>query len=352
MKPQPIAVFASLITTLASLHAAEADPAGNLGPIRIAKFKGDHMAAVSMTLDDGLRNQDEFAVPLLNKYGIKATFYVIPGLTPETNEEAAKKKPGDHGGMSWLRLKELAAQGHEIANHTWTHIPLTKIKDGQREDMEPAELNDQIGKAYVAIKERIGVAPFTFATPGNGISDVVRAAGHKYHPVIREHCERFGAWPPTSKDFTAKQANAMVDRYLKKGDALVWMMHAVTEGYNAFSGPDVLEDHLKYLRSKEDVLWIDTFAQVSRYTMERDAAKLTGVVSADHAEFTLTCPLDGAVFHDPLTIVLPADHATDVEARYKKSGEKLLCEVRADKILVQVTPSDQTVDVTWHHAQK
>lgn len=52
MKPQPIAVFASLITTLASLHAAEADPAGNLGPIRIAKFKGDHMAAVSMTLDD------------------------------------------------------------------------------------------------------------------------------------------------------------------------------------------------------------------------------------------------------------------------------------------------------------
>ena len=348
---------AALITTLllattAALHAAEAGSAQSAGAIRIAKFKGDRVAAVSMTLDDGLRNQDEYAVPLLNKYGIKSTFYVIPGLTPETNEEAAKKKPGDHGGMSWLRLKELAAQGHEIANHTWTHIPLTKIKDGQRIDMEPAKLDAQIGQAYEAIKERIGVAPFTFATPGNGISDVVRAAGHKYHPVIREHCERFGAWPPTSKDFTAKQANAMVDRYLKKGDALVWMMHAVTEGYNAFSGPDVLEDHLKYLRSKEDVLWIDTFAHVSRYTMERDAAKLTGIVSADHAEFTLACPLDAALFHDPLTVVIPANQATKVEARYKKSGEKLPCEVRADKILVQVAPSDQTVEITWHHAQK
>ena len=205
---------AALITTLllattAALHAAEAGSAQSAGAIRIAKFKGDRVVAVSMTLDDGLRNQDEYAVPLLNKYGIKATFYVIPGLTPETNDEAAKKKPGDHGGMSWLRLKELAAQGHEIANHTWKHIPLTKIKDGQRVDMEPAQLDAQIGKAYEAIKGHIGVAPFTFATPGNATSDGVRAAGHKYHPVLRERCERFGAWPPTSKDFTAAQYDAI-----------------------------------------------------------------------------------------------------------------------------------------------
>lgn len=352
MKVSTALINTLLLATTAALHAAEGGSAQSAGAIQIAKFKGDRTAAVSMTLDDGLRNQDEFAVPLLNKYGIKATFYVIPGLTPETNDEAAKKKPGDHGGMSWLRLKELAAQGHEIANHTWTHLPLTKIKDGQRVDMEPTLLDAQIGKAYEAIKGHIGVAPFTFATPGNATSDGVRAAGHKYHPVLRERCERFGAWPPTSKDFTAAQANAMVDRYLKKGDALVWMMHAVTEGYNAFSGPDVLEDHLMYLRSKDDVLWIDTFAHVSRYTLERDAAKLTGSLSSDHAEFTLACPLDAALFHDPLTIVIPANQATQVEARYKKNGEKIPYEVRADKILVQVAPSDQTVEVTWRHAVK
>jgi peptidoglycan/xylan/chitin deacetylase (PgdA/CDA1 family) len=352
MKISTALITTLLLATTAALHAAEGGSAQSAGAIRIAKFKGDRTAAVSMTLDDGLRNQDEFAVPLLNKYGVKATFFVIPGLTPETDEQAARKKPGDHGGMSWLRLKELAAQGHEIANHTWTHIPLTKIRGGQREDMEPAKLDAQIGKAYEAIKERIGVAPFTFATPGNATSDGVRAAGHKYHPVLRERCERFGAWPPTSKDFTAAQANAMVDRYLKKGDALVWMMHAVTEGYNAFSGPDVLEDHLKYLRSKDDVLWIDTFAHVSRYTLERDAAKLTGSLSSDHAEFTLACPLDAALFHDPLTVVIPTNQATQVEARYKKNGEKIPYEVRADKILVQVAPSDQTVEVTWRHALK
>ncbi len=340
-------VLVLLLITLATLQAAETDSAQSLGAIRIAKFKGDRAAAVSMTLDDGLRNQDDFAVPLLNQYGIRATFYVIPGLTPDTNEEATKKKPGDHGGISWHRLKELAAEGHEIANHTWTHIPLTKIQDGQRIDLEPAKMDEQIGKAYEAIKERIGIAPFTFATPGNGTSDVVRAAGHKYHPVIREHCERFGAWPPTSKDFTAAQANTTVDRYLKKGEVLVWMMHAVTEGYNALSGPDVLEDHLIYLRSKQDELWIDTFAQVCRYTMERDAAKLTASTSAGHAEFTLECSLDPAVFHDPLTVVIPANHPTDVLVRYQKSGEKPPFEIHSDKILVQVIPSGQPLEVTW-----
>lgn len=338
---------ALLLTTLTTTQAAETDSAQTPTAIRIAKFKGDRTAAVSMTLDDGLRNQDDFAVPLLNQYGIRATFYVIPGLTPETNEEAAKKKPGDHGGISWPRLKELAAQGHEIANHTWTHVPLTKIQDGQRVDLEPAKMDEQIAKAHDAIKERIGIAPFTFATPGNGTSDVVRAAGYKYHPVIREHCERFGAWPPTSKDFTAAQANAMVDRYLNKGEALVWMMHAVTEGYNALSGPDILEDHLMYLRSREDVIWIDTLAHVSRYTRERDAAKLTASASAGHAEFKVECALDPTVFNDPLTVVIPANCPTDVLVRYQKSGEKPPFEIHSDKILVQAIPSDQSVEVTW-----
>ncbi len=61
--------------------------------------------------------------------------------------------------MSWLRLKELAAQGHEIANHTWTHIPLTKIRDGQRINMDPAKLDADIGNAYAANSNHKAVIP-------------------------------------------------------------------------------------------------------------------------------------------------------------------------------------------------
>ena len=325
----------------------ESGSANNLEVIHIAKFKGDRAAAVSITLDDGLRNQDDIAVPLLNQYGFKATFFVIPGLTPETNEEEIKKKPGDLGGICWPHLKDLAAQGHEIANHTWTHVPLTKNKDGQSVDMEPAKLDAQVAKAYEAIKERIGVAPFTFATPGNGINDVVRTAAHKYHPVIREHCERFGAWPPTSKDFTAEKANAIVDRYLAQGKPLVWMIHAITDGYNALSGPDVFEDHLKYLKSREEVLWIDTFANVMRYTMERDAAKLTQSVTKQGATFTLECALDPNQFHDPLTVVVPVKNVARAEAKREDNGMLLPVEVQKDRILILTSPSPKQVMVKW-----
>lgn len=339
-------------TAINSTAIAKGISSLNADAPHIAKFKGDREAAVCITLDDGLRNQDDVAVPLLAQYGFKATFFVIPGRTPETNEEAAKKKPGDWGGISWLRLKELAARGHEIASHTWTHESVITTVDGQRIDMDPAKLEAQVANAYSAIHEKIGVAPFAFASPGNAINEAVRAAAYRYHPVIRDQCERFGAWPPSGKDFTTEQANAMVERYHSQGRSLVWMIHAITDGYNAQSGPDVLENHLKYLKSREDVLWVDTYANVKRYTMEREAAKLTQSIAGESATFTLECDLDQRQFHDPLTVVIPANNAMQVVARIQKSGSQLPVEVRTDRILVQAVPSTDSVQVTWRNNGK
>ena len=128
--PQLIRLTGLLLTLPLLLPATEISSNVNPDAIWVAKFKGDRLAALSFTLDDNLRDQYDVAVPLLNKYGIHATFFVISGRTADTNEEAAKKKPGDWGGISWPQLKELAAQGHEIANHTWMHTQLINSKDG------------------------------------------------------------------------------------------------------------------------------------------------------------------------------------------------------------------------------
>ncbi len=347
-----LALLLPLIAVLSSSQNAEAAPPASTDIAVVAQFKGDRAAAVSITLDDGLRNQDDVAVPLLEHYGFKATFFVIPGLTPETNQEAENKKPGDWGGISWVRLQELAARGNEIASHTWTHESVIIKKDGQRIDMEPAKLEAQIAKAYDMIQNKIGIAPFSFASPGNAIDEVIRTAAHKYHPVIRDQCERFGAWPPTSQDFTSEKANATVERYISQGRALVWMIHAITDGYNAQSGPDVLEDHLKYLKSREDALWVDTYANVKRYTMQRDAAKLSQSITGESATFTLECSLDRQQFHDPLTVIIPIKNAAHVVARIPKSGAQLPVEVRKDRILVHTEPSPESVHVTWQNGDQ
>ena len=91
MKPAIKRYLGVMLVLLSWLHAAESISSVSTEGIRVARFKGDRAGAVSITLDDGLRNQDDVAVALLNQYGIRATFFIIPGLTPETTEEAAKK---------------------------------------------------------------------------------------------------------------------------------------------------------------------------------------------------------------------------------------------------------------------
>jgi len=97
-------------------------------PARIARFSGDRAAAISYTFDDGIRDQYTLAVPMLDEVGFKGTFFVIPNSVVATVEEAEKKKDAKRawGSITWDELRKMAAAGHEIGSHTWSHTGLTK----------------------------------------------------------------------------------------------------------------------------------------------------------------------------------------------------------------------------------
>ena len=82
--------------------------------------------------------------------------------------------------VGWL--KEIVAQGHPVGNHTYDHV---NVKATRREDIQfrfrrapwliegksPSEvIADNIRLAERALKERIGIAPAGFRTPG-GFND-------------------------------------------------------------------------------------------------------------------------------------------------------------------------------------
>jgi peptidoglycan/xylan/chitin deacetylase (PgdA/CDA1 family) len=71
------------------------------------EWPGGARAAVSLTYDDGLNSQLDNAAPALDRHGFKATFF----LTEENIREGRRL-------ADWVRL---AAEGHEVANHTVTH---------------------------------------------------------------------------------------------------------------------------------------------------------------------------------------------------------------------------------------
>lgn len=85
----------------------------------------DMGGTLSITLDDGYRDNFEVAAPILRKHGLPATFFVTTGfIGTQTVAFWDQKLARAPGWMDWDQVRSLASQGFEIGCHTHTHIDL------------------------------------------------------------------------------------------------------------------------------------------------------------------------------------------------------------------------------------
>jgi len=70
---------------------------------------------ICLTFDDGWRGNYLYGYPILQEYGLKATFYIATDLI------------GKPFYMTWEDIKEMAASGMSIQSHTVTHQPLAHM---------------------------------------------------------------------------------------------------------------------------------------------------------------------------------------------------------------------------------
>lgn len=304
--------------------------------VRIAKFDGDRVAAISYTFDDNLRDQYTIAAPMLDEFGIKGTFFVIAGLTAETPEEGERKRDDRNmrkfwGGISWPELRDLADRGHEIANHTWSHPALTKLS--------PEDLDMQIRKARETIEARVGKAPLTIAFPGNGSNPEVRAAALRDHVAFRSYQQSI------SGKSTVRSLEKWTDRQVREGNWGILMIHGISEGYASLTDPGILRAHLGHVKGREAEIWIDTFANVARYARERDDATLSVAGGSGEISVTLRGTLDPAVYDVPLTLVVEVDGARAAKA--VRGKDPIPTTVRDDSILVRAAPGADPIRITW-----
>ena len=71
---------------------------------------------IMLSFDDNVDNQFTNALPLLRKYGFKATFFIMTVTIGQENYMTAEQ------------LKEIDKEGHDLQLHTWDHQMVTKYE--------------------------------------------------------------------------------------------------------------------------------------------------------------------------------------------------------------------------------
>lgn len=119
-----------------------------------------------VSFDDGHLSNYVHALPLLEKYACKATFFVIAG-----------RIGGHKEFMTWEHLKELVALGHRVEAHGWSHTFLTRCSD--------AELDVELTRCKETLEERLGIPVTALSAPhGRWDRRVARAsAGVGYRQI-------------------------------------------------------------------------------------------------------------------------------------------------------------------------
>src|SRR6267378_4769252 len=129
--------------------------------------------AISLTFDDARKSQPNGGAAVLDQYGVKATFFVVPGDVKESLE-------------GW---KKVAASGHEIGNHSLVHpcsgnFPWSRSKAIENYTLE--QMRSELIEANKNIESLLGIKSETFAYPC-GQKFVGRGRDTKsYVPVVAE----------------------------------------------------------------------------------------------------------------------------------------------------------------------
>ena len=123
--------------------------------------------SIVLTFDDGYSDNYQYALPILQSYGYKATFFIISGKIGHTE--------GPNSYMDETQVAGLAKAGNEIGSHTVTHPDLTVIS--------AAKAKTEIDQSKSDLERITGQTIISFCYPSGKFNPAVeadvRSAGYK-----------------------------------------------------------------------------------------------------------------------------------------------------------------------------
>ena len=126
-----------------------------------------------LTFDDGYADNMRSALPLLQKYGMRATLFIISAYVGESNRWNPRACY-DTRPMTWDELRAWLAGGCDIGGHSHRHLCMTRLN--VEELQEAMQVNKRL------LEERLQIIPRAFAYPYGRFNQAVQ-------DVVRQHYE-------------------------------------------------------------------------------------------------------------------------------------------------------------------
>jgi peptidoglycan/xylan/chitin deacetylase (PgdA/CDA1 family) len=225
--------------------------------------------ALSLSFDDARVSQVDGGTALLDRHGVKATFYVVPSAVERRLD-------------AWKRA---VASGHEIANHSLTHpcsgnFPFARAR--ALEDYTLARMRAELVEANARLQTLLGITPESFAYPcgqtfvgrGTNTQSYVPIAASLFvtargwldeapnDPVYVDLAQITGV-ESDGKDFD--QVLPLIENAAKSGAWLVLAGHEMAAGGAQTTRLSMLEALCAYATDPRNGVWIAPVGTVARH---------------------------------------------------------------------------------------
>ena len=228
--------------------------------------------AVSLSYDDAIETQLDNAVPVLNKYKVRASFYLTlanRSLLTRLDE--------------W---RKVAQDGHELGNHTVFHPCIASLPERNwvlpfrdLDKYAPEQIEEEIKTANAFLKavdgrERRTYTPTCFDTKTSG-EDYLERVRHLFVSIKGFEQAPEGFATVIGGEYkTAQQLLALLDEEREKGTKLVNIIfHGVGGDYLDISKEEH-EKFVKQLSARKKIYWVDSYINITRYLNAKKIEKL------------------------------------------------------------------------------
>ncbi len=234
--------------------------------------KGKKMA-LSLTFDDARLSQIDKGIPLLDKYGVKGTFYV-------SRNNMVQRLEG------W---KQAVKNGHDIGNHALIHpctINYGWPQEAALENYTLQRMITELDSATILINNLLGIKPYSFAYPC-GQTFVGKGVNLKsYIPIVATMFESGRLWlsegpnDPVYCDMSQltgmeldgksfEQIKSLIESAGKKGSWLILAGHETDDKGFQTSLLSTIEAICRYASDTANGIWIDNVHNIASYIRSR-----------------------------------------------------------------------------------